>query len=194
MPAWIGRLLRDQESLAQLDAFFREEADEWDCLPFDVLPQTFGHGSRRAFAEYFQGASHVGVRHLDDVCTWLRGCECVSDQALFFETDYWQHPVTFEQLRRGDCEDHALWAWRKLAELKLAPHFVAGRWRGVAHTWVLVDTGQGLSLVETTEKSGPMVQPLPLVRSLYCPAVAIAADLSTYVFRGFRRFHDSGIS
>src|SRR5205085_1473130 len=68
------------------------------------------------FAWYFEGQSAVTVGSVDDVCEWLLECEYVHDPELFHEPDFWQHPRTFERLRKGDCEDHALWAWRKLVE------------------------------------------------------------------------------
>jgi predicted transglutaminase-like cysteine proteinase len=34
-----------------------------------------------------------------------------------------EHPGAFERRRRGDCEDFALWAWRKLAEVGVDAEF-----------------------------------------------------------------------
>ena len=45
---------------------------------------------------------------LDDVFAWLAECRYETDTNLFHESDYWQHPRTFEQLRCGDCEDFAI--------------------------------------------------------------------------------------
>ena len=39
----------------------------------------------------------------------------------------WQQPCAFEQSRRGDCEDFALWAWRKLVEMGVDAEFYVGR-------------------------------------------------------------------
>jgi len=62
-----------------------------------------------------RGQSTVCVNDIAAICEWLADCEYVRDPV--HERDFWQHPKTFEQLRKGDCEDHALWAWRKLTEL-----------------------------------------------------------------------------
>jgi hypothetical protein len=51
---------------------------------------------------------------------------------LFGEADFWQHPSTFERLRTGDCEDFAVWAWRKLIELGYDVDLVAGGVFGTA--------------------------------------------------------------
>jgi hypothetical protein len=75
-------------------------------------------------------------------------CRYVSDQQLFRELDHWQHPCTFEQVQRGDCEDYALWAWRQLLQLGYDADFVVGRQvdrspegtvrpHGARHAWVL---------------------------------------------------------
>ena len=82
-----------------------------------ISTTAFGPGSRCDFAHYFEGESHVPVASIDDIVRWLTSCEYDTDIALFHEQDVWQHPADFEQLRRGDCEDFALWAWGKLAEI-----------------------------------------------------------------------------
>src|SRR5258708_38321119 len=53
--------------------------------------------------------------------------EYVSDAEQFHERDVWQQPWAFERRQRGDCEDFALWAWRKLAEIGLDAEFYVGR-------------------------------------------------------------------
>ncbi|HXW05204.1 MAG TPA: hypothetical protein VD833_08230 [Vicinamibacterales bacterium] len=68
------------------------------------------------FRWYYEGQRTVQVGTVDDVCRWLAECQYLSDDELFNETDFWQHPRTFENLCKGDCEDHALWAWTKLVE------------------------------------------------------------------------------
>jgi len=69
----------------------------------------------------------VRVQSIDDIVAWLQTCEYVTDFELFHERDVWQHPGSFETLRRGDCEDFALWAWRKLAEIGIDAEFIVGR-------------------------------------------------------------------
>ena len=103
----------------------RESA--WKRVPMRVPASVFGPGSRQPFAEYFEGESCVHVRSIDDIVAFLQTCEYVTDIELFHKLDFWQHPAAFEKLRRGDCEDFALWAWRKLAELGIDADFCVGR-------------------------------------------------------------------
>lgn len=174
----------------QLAVFFEPGRDPWDRIPLACGPNTFGAGSTRCFTEYFQGTSRVTVRSLDEVATWLQACECLTDRALFSLDDHWLHPLTFEELRKGDCEDHALWAWRKLAEIGHPARFAAGRWNGVAHAWVLLDGPEGVRLFETTAKASPMIHPLDAaIRTAYCPALSIDHGMRTFVHAGYPRFH-----
>ena len=92
-----------------------------------VPASAFGPGSQRPFAEYFEGESRVPVGSIDGIVAWLQTCEYVTDLELFHQPDVWLHPGAFERLRRGDCEDFALWAWRKLAEIGIDAEFCVGR-------------------------------------------------------------------
>ena len=92
-----------------------------------VPASAFGPGSQRPFAEYFEGESSVRVGSIDGIVAWLQTCEYVTDLELFHKRDVWLHPGAFERLKRGDCEDFALWAWRKLAEIGIDAEFCVGR-------------------------------------------------------------------
>jgi len=122
-----GALRRLVSPLRRLAARLLRRESTWDRLAIRVPPTVFGPGSRQPFAEYFQGASSVRVQSIDDIVAWLQTCEYVTDFELFHERDVWQHPRSFETLRRGDCEDFALWAWRKLAEIGIDAEFIVGR-------------------------------------------------------------------
>jgi hypothetical protein len=180
--------LRESSDVARLARFFDEQADPWLCLEMPVPAQSFGQDSHRQFSEYLEGPSRVRLNSVAEVCEWLRGCEAIDDQALFCQADFWQHPVTFEQLRRGDCEDHSLWAWRQLLQLGLQARFVAGLWRDVPHTWVLFDNHGAEWLIETTAKTGEMIHPVAAIRHFYCPALAVAGGNRTFVYKGYPRF------
>ena len=118
-------------------------SDPWERLEINVPLSAYGAGARRDFREYLGGQSIVPVTSVEDIQSWLLGCSYERDEVLFAETDFWQHPVTFERLRAGDCEDFSLWAWRKLVELKHDVDFVAGytlesgRLAG-RHAWLLL--------------------------------------------------------
>jgi hypothetical protein len=99
----------------------------WRRVPMDVPATAFGPGSRWQFSRYFEGTSCVPARSVDDIVAWLRACEYVSDVEQFHEPDLWQQPCDFERRQRGDCEDFALWAWRKLIEIGIEAEFYVGR-------------------------------------------------------------------
>ncbi len=190
MPRLIKTWVEATAGLGGLAEFFSRHGDPWDRIHLTCAPGAFGAGSTRSFSDYFQGRSRVPARSFDEVCAWLLDCECLSDQALFFQEDFWQHPLTFEQIRKGDCEDHALWAWRKLGELGIPARFTAGRWNGVAHAWILLDRADGVHLFETTSKTRPLVHPLDAgTRARYCPALSVDQGFRTYVYAGYPRFH-----
>jgi len=155
-------------------------SDPWEpASSFLIRPDRFGTGSRRPFPWYFEGDSTVPVRDVTEICRWLSACEYVRDSDLFHEPDYWQHPLTFEQLRKGDCEDHALWAWRKLIELGITAEFYVGQWltdrggRGF-HAWVVFEKDSTLFLLEPVIKdAGMLVKPLSAVRSQDVPDFSV---------------------
>lgn len=191
MTRWVDSWVHGAHGVERLAAFFEACTDPWDRLPLACAPNAFGVGSTRSFADYFQGTSQVTARSLEEICAWLQGCECRSDHALFRQEDHWLHPLAFERLRQGDCEDHALWAWRKLAEIGMPARFTAGRWEGVAHAWLVLDQTDGTRIFETTAKSRAMLLPFdPETRAAYCPALSIDHALRTYVHAGYPRFRN----
>ncbi len=76
-----------------------DRADPWECVEATLPPQFFGHGSQRDFAWYLTGESGVPVRSFEEICKFLLGCAYVRDPVLFQVPDFWQHPITFEQIR-----------------------------------------------------------------------------------------------
>ncbi|MBL9138125.1 MAG: hypothetical protein JNK85_19815 [Verrucomicrobiales bacterium] len=192
MPGVLAQLLRGSSEILRLASFFDATADPWERMPHAVPAKAFGLASERDFGVYLQGPSTVQARNLEELCAWLRCCDAVDDNALFFQPDYWQHPVTFEHLRKGDCEDHALWAWRQLHRLGIPSLFMAGLWESTAHAWVLIEQSPVPCLLESTAKVGPMLHPLPGVRMRYCPALAVDTQGRTYVYQGYPRFREAG--
>jgi hypothetical protein len=82
--------------------------------------------------------------------SFLSNCKYVSDQEQFGEEDYWQPPDDFEQLKRGDCEDFALWARRQLIHMNYPARFVigtAGRY-GAGHAWITFEKDGRFFLLE----------------------------------------------
>jgi hypothetical protein len=170
--------------------FQRESA--WDRLAIRVPPSVFGPGSTHPFAEYFQGQSSVTVKSIDDIVAWLRTCTYVTDDELFHERDVWQHPHSFETLRRGDCEDFALWAWRKLAEIGIDAEFVVGRVLcddfpeiDRQHAWVVYRVDDMEFLFEPAARDrGRMIQPLVEAMDRYVPYFAVNREFATSAFAG----------
>jgi hypothetical protein len=169
----------------------------WDRTRMRVPKTAFGPGSRQDFALYFEGESSVRVQSIDEIAAWLLQCEYVSDPDLFDKRDFWQHPSVFEQLRRGDCEDFALWAWRKLAEIGMDAEFYVGRVIGCAepdrdrqHAWVVYRAESTEFLFEPAASSSQqMIRPLDEVRHAYLPHFAVNHRFDTSAFAGCT--HDS---
>lgn len=157
-----------------------------------VPERAFGPGSHQSFAAYFEGESAVRVDSIDDIVAWLQTCEYVSDLELFQERDVWQHPATFERLKRGDCEDFALWAWRKLAEIGVEAEFCVGRVIcdtrteiGRQHAWVVYRVNETAFLFEPAAQTpSRMIRPLEDAMNEYVPHFAVNHRFDTTAFVG----------
>ena len=149
-----------------------------------VPSHVFGPGSQQPFTTYFEGETSVRVTCIDDIVAWLKTCEYVSDLELFHERDVWQHPTSFERRKRGDCEDFALWAWRKLAELGIDAEFFVGRVADHQHAWVVYRIDETEFLFEPAARTPRMIRPLAEVRSGYVPHFAVNRRLATCAFVG----------
>jgi len=83
-------------------------------------------------------------------------------------------PEDFEQTRRGDCDDFALWTWRQLLGLGYNARFVvgsAGRY-GTGHAWVTFADGDKTFLVEALlARAGATFPRLSVLR--YRPIVSV---------------------
>jgi hypothetical protein len=169
--------------------------DVWQKKKVRLPKEAFGKANLHDWPWYLEGRSTVQVKSAGDIVDWLRGCRYVGDPILFHEEDFWQHPVTFERIRQGDCEDHALWAWRKFKELGIPAEFVCGRSGPAsakgnhAHAWIHVELSGQLCLMETVADSmHQMTFPLEDVKRNYCPALSVDTDLNTYRYGGFTEF------
>ena len=157
-----------------------------------VPASAFGPGSQQPFAAYFEGVSSVHVGSIDDMVAWLQTCEYITDLELFHERDVWQHPGIFERRRRGDCEDFALWAWRKLAELAIDAEFCVGRVISDdrpeidrQHAWVVYRVNGTPFLFEPAARTASrMIRPLADVMGEYVPHFAVNHQFDTNAFVG----------
>jgi hypothetical protein len=164
----------------------------WERVTMRVPTRAFGPGSEQPFARYFEGKSRVRVASIEDIVAWLQTCEYVSDLELFHERDFWQHPRVFEKLRRGDCEDFALWAWRKLAELGIDAELCVGRVIcddrpevDRQHAWVVYRVEGTPFLFEPAARPPTkMIRPLADVMGEYVPHFAVNHRFDTNAFVG----------
>ena len=164
----------------------------WEPVLMPVPAKAFGPGSERPFATYFDGESSVGVASVEDIVAWLQTCEYVSDVELFQKRDVWQHPRVFETMRRGDCEDFALWAWRKLGELGIDADFCVGRVVSRQHpdvdhqhAWVVYRIDGTTFLFEPAARTPSyMIRPLEEAMDDYVPHFAVNHRFETNAFVG----------
>ena len=160
-------------------------------MPIDVPATAFGPGSRCAFSHYFEGTSRVAVASIDDILDWLGTCEYASDIDQFNEPDLWQEPSAFELRQRGDCEDFALWTWRKLIEIGLDAELFVGRVicgePAIArqHAWVVYRHAGEVSLFEPAARDRhQMIRPWSAVKDAYVPHFAVDRRFVTSAFAG----------
>jgi hypothetical protein len=108
---------------------------------------------------------------------FLSTCKYVTDKEQFGENDYWQPPDDFEQSRKGDCEDFALWTWRQLIHMNYPSRIVvgtAGRY-GEGHAWVTFEKdGKAFLLEPLSWGVGLRLPRLSVVR--YKPKFSMAWD------------------
>jgi len=92
----------------------------------------------------------VQCKTLEEVRQFLKTCRPVTDKELFGKLDYWQPPEEFEKLRKGDCDDFALWTWRQLLDMGYDARVVFGRSGryGVGHAWVTFEDAGKTFLIE----------------------------------------------
>lgn len=167
------------------------DGDPWERL--DVAPQLhmYGSGARLEFSKYLAGPSRVSVASIDDVQDWLLECRYESDEVLFAEPDFWQHPATFEHLRAGDCEDFALWTWRKLVELNVDVDLIAGYCLKEGelagrHAWIVFRRDGAEFLFEPVYRpKEAMIRPLTEVRDRYLPQFGVDRTGRRFGFWGY---------
>lgn len=168
-------------------------ANHWHQIPVVVPYRHFGMGSVRPFDWYFEKESTVTVKKYNDICKWLANCRYKKDSTLFGRPDVWQHPVEFEKLKKGDCDDHAIWAWRKLVELGLEAQLVYGTLREIGrrelhtdgHVWVIFKKSGKKSwhILEATEKNTKKMLITPEeAKKRYFPELAVDGAFNTYRF------------
>jgi len=174
---------------------YLDSEDVWTVGDASVPNEMFGTGCQHDFPWYFEGQTAVQVGTVSDITTWLAGCVYASDPDVFQLQDFWQHPRTFEQIRRGDCEDHALWAWRQLIALGLPSEFIVGSWlKGRSegqnrHAWIAFQDRGERFLLEPVEKDpGQAVRRFAEAYQDYVPHVSIDGRFRRRMYGGLVRW------
>ncbi len=172
--------------------------DPWERWELGLDVKLFG--ASEYFRAYSLRQSTVGVASLDDICEWLLGCAYHNHTEQSSEQTFWPPPPDFEGSRRGDCKDHALWAWRKLNELGIAAELVCGQSRAddedfqslsnyeffQGHAWVQFQRDEVEYLLEPALKvRGSMIRPLGGLRACYIPWFAVGPDFRRYKYWGY---------
>lgn len=110
-------------------------------------------GNTFSWERFFKKPLVTSPGNLAEIDSFLKGCRYMSDQETRGCEDFWEPPDIFEERRTGDCEDHAIWAWRQLHTLGYKSRLVIGDCRG-GHAWVHVFVNDRVYLLETTHKTG----------------------------------------
>jgi len=166
--------------------------DPWQSVAHPVPYRLFGHGSRHDFDWYLSGECDVRVDSIEDIQSWLLACSYQRDEKLFRDPDFWQHPAMFERVRKGDCEDHAIWAWRKLKDIGIPARLFTGRVLSPvaggsgAHAWVVFEHETRTWLFESVAyHRSRMVRPLEEARPEYIPHFSVDHGLARHIYCGF---------
>lgn len=154
----------------------------WKWQYKDIPNNFFGPGCKHSFEHYVSGESNIDVNNLDQLCDWLATCDYVADIIKHGKHDYWTHPDDFERERSGDCEDFALWAWRKLKQMNLSAEFMVGKLiqpdgRIENHAWLMLIENDNRIILETTAKNKQtMLKPFEQYHPYYLPFAAVTAE------------------
>lgn len=164
--------------------------DPWERTGHVPCGRCFEQGARYRFRVFLESPSRVAAASLEAVCGWLSRCRYTPDAEQFGCDDLWLNPALFERVRAGDCDDYALWGWRKLRELGYDATLVVGWWtppggRADAHVWVLFTGKDGAPRVlEGVNPRAEMVRPLDAVRAQYYPMYGVDGAGAVFSFRG----------
>lgn len=164
-------------------------SDPWEPLDVRMPLHYYGSGVQCDFPAYLAGPSSVSVRSVVDIQEWLLGCDYQTDTEQFGR-DHWQHAIEFESRRVGDCDDHALWAWRKLLELGVDATLVVGWCLPIKrplsrHVWVTFRDDSCEYLFETaTSEREEMLLPFSEVGTRYRPEYGVDRRGRRFTYAG----------
>jgi hypothetical protein len=128
----------------------------------------------RPMGSYLSQPLKIVCRNTDEIRAFLTTCLYVSDREQFGLRDHWMPPQEFEQTRRGDCDDFALWTCRQLLSLGYDARFVVGRAGryGAGHAWIAFRDGEKTFVLEST--AARLGRTLPRLETLgYKPSLSV---------------------
>lgn len=188
----IRRLLsRLQRQIFKFIVPFVPDGDQWERLGVRAPLHNYGSGARLDFKQYLTGESIVTVSTFAEIREWLSHCYYLSDEVLFNERDFWQHPSAFEQLRAGDCEDHAIWAWRKMLELGMDADLVAGYCvtngeLDGRHAWIVYhEDGKAYVYEPALGIHESAVRSLDIAKADYIPEFGVDRYATRFTYAGY---------
>ena len=163
-------------------------ADPWEELSVSLALHHYADGLRDDFPVYLRGPTNVQVSSVDDIKEWLLGCSYKSDREQFGR-EYWPHLLEFEERRVGDCDDYAIWAWRKLVDLGLDARLVVGKCLPIedpliGHVWVVYRDTDRFYLFDGTASRAGMIRPLEDARGEYRPEYGVDRGGRRYAYAG----------
>ena len=165
----------------------------YDGIGRKVSKLSWNRGACPTFpmGRYMSQPLAIKCQSIHDICQFLKGCRGVSDEDLFGKRDYWQPPEDFEKLKKGDCDDFALWTWRQFLSLGYDARVVFGRFGrfGTGHAWVEYFENNKCYLVEPQRRM--LGESMPRLSTLvYTPQFSAAWDgekLSYYAHKESQR-------
>jgi len=158
----------------------------------EIIPEAYDASGRKALrpdwrrkgihptfpmGRYVSQPLTVKCESIRDVRKFLLQCKGVADKEQFDRDDYWQPPEDFEQTKKGNCDDFALWTWRQFLALGYDARFVGGRAGryGTGHAWVEFFKDGKCFLVEPQMRM--VGEKLPRLSTLrYHPRMSVAWD------------------
>ena len=127
---------------------------------YDVMGRPTGTPVSQKHKRLFHGTFPMGryisqplttqYSSVKEMLRFLRGCKYVSDKEQFVREDYWMPPEEFEKVKKGDCDDFALWTWRQLLGMGYNARYVvesSGKY-AEGHAWVTMEKQGRHLLVE----------------------------------------------
>lgn len=125
---------------------------------------------------YFSHPLRQKFKDIDALRSFLKKCRYVTDNEQFDKDDCWMPPEDFEKIRKGDCEDFALYTWRQLTQMGYKSRFVAGysgRY-GSGHAWVTLERKGRFYICEPVASHFSRLPRLNMLR--YRPNISVEWD------------------